>query len=209
MHSSSWLWWWFQRFIHSKLIWFYIWSMCSLCVKDASVALLREKACVKGTSMWPEAKFLGSLHVHSLGEGKKTRISQRPLGLWGAALSTALSTSLVNTASCLSCTGSNFPLIFSAKRLCSLSLCFTSTFRNQKVLFFNSETHRETRENSQNEQAAVGGSGNSLLSTLGTWAEPVGPTETHQGMQIFKSCDLRVAPHPHIHHKKKKISFEK
>lgn len=154
MHSSSWLWWWFQRFIHSKLIWFYIWSMCSLCVKDASVALLREKACVKGTSMWPEAKFLGSLHVHSLGEGKKTRISQRPLGLWGAALSTALSTSLVNTASCLSCTGSNFPLIFSAKRLCSLSLCVLPLpseikryfFLTQKLIEKQGRTHRMSRQ---------------------------------------------------------------
>lgn len=51
-----------------------------------------------------------------------------------------------------------------------------------------------------------------IVDTPGTWAEPVGPTETHQGMQTFKPCDLYVAPHPHIHHDKnykKKTSFEK
>lgn len=65
----------------------------------------------------------------------------------------------------------------------------------KRYFFFKSKTHTETRKSSQNEQTAVWGSAGSMLSSPGTWAEPVGPTETHQGMQTFKPCDLRVAPH--------------
>lgn len=123
-------------------------------------------------------------------EEKKTCTSQRPLRLSCATLSTALSTS-----SCLSCTGSNFPLVSSAKRLCSLSLFYLYLQKSKGTFFFKSKTHTETRESSQNEQAAVWGSAGSMLSSPVTWVEPVGPTETHQGMQTFKPCDLRVAPH--------------
>lgn len=52
----------------SKLIWFYTWNMCSLLhVKSVSMELLKAKACGKGVSMWPEAKFLSSLCLCSFG----------------------------------------------------------------------------------------------------------------------------------------------
>lgn len=113
-------------------------------------------------------------------EGKKTRTSQRPLRLWGAALSTALSTSLVNTASYLSCVGFNFPLISSAKHLCFLSVFFLYLQKSKGTFFFKSKTHVETRENWQNEQAAVCVSAGSLLILPGPgqnlW-DPLKPTK--------------------------------
>lgn len=118
--------------------------MCSLLrVKDASTALLRGKACVKGASVWPEAKFLGSLHVSSLegGQGgEENTYLTRAFETLGCS-SEHSAVHILGEHSLLSLLSW---ILFSSHFLSetpvfSLSLCSTSTFRNQKVHFFLSQ----------------------------------------------------------------------
>lgn len=140
-------------------------------------------------------------------EEKKTCTSQRPLRLSGATLSTALSTS-----SCLPCTGSNFPLVSSAKRLCSLSLFYLylqkskgTFFLSQKLIRKQGRAHRMSRQPCEGVPAqcwAVPGPGQNL------W-DPLKPTK---GCKHLSHVTYVWLPTSHIHHDKnykKKISFEK